>query len=122
RRSPSETARWQARAPANTAAPRSVRRVFMLESTRAALISLLSFSTISVGVALGTTIPYQPLASRKKFAHGRDVRQRLLTLFGGPCQRTQLAGPDVSKRRRHDAEQDLYCPPIRSGSAIASPR
>src|SRR5215472_1034395 len=50
--------------PANTAAPRSVRRVFMLGSTRAALISLLSFSTISVGVALGTTIPYQPLASK----------------------------------------------------------
>src|SRR5262249_50608553 len=44
--------------PVNTAAPRSVRRFFMLESTRAALISLLSFSTISVGVALGTTIPY----------------------------------------------------------------
>src|SRR5262245_19713949 len=50
--------------PANIAAPRSVRRFFMLESTRAALISLLSFSTISVGVALGTAIPYQPLASK----------------------------------------------------------
>src|SRR5262249_41749000 len=50
--------------PVNIAAPRSVRRFFMLESTRAALISLLSFSTISVGVALGTTIPYQPLASK----------------------------------------------------------
>src|SRR5262249_11320188 len=51
-------------APANTAAPRSVRRFSMLGSARAALISLLSFSTISVGVALGTTIPYQPLASK----------------------------------------------------------
>src|SRR5262245_22576183 len=50
--------------PANTAAPRSVRRVFMLGSARAALISLLSFSTMPVGVALGTTIPYQPLASK----------------------------------------------------------
>src|SRR5262245_9056289 len=50
--------------PANTAAPRSVRRVFVLGSARAALISLLSFSTISVGVAFGTTIPYQPLASK----------------------------------------------------------
>src|SRR6516164_9779815 len=50
--------------PANTAHPRSVRRLFMLGSARAALISLLSFSTICVGVALGTTIPYQPLASK----------------------------------------------------------
>src|SRR5262249_19055314 len=39
--------------PANTAAPRSVRRFFMLGSARAALISLLSFSTMPVGVALG---------------------------------------------------------------------
>src|SRR4030095_7244659 len=35
--------------PANTAAPRSVRRDFMFGSARAALISLLSFSTISMG-------------------------------------------------------------------------
>src|SRR5262245_5974390 len=50
--------------PANTAHPRSVRRFFMLGSARAALISWLSFSTICVGVDLGTTIPYQPLASK----------------------------------------------------------
>src|SRR5262245_20718591 len=49
--------------PANTAHPKSVRRVFMVESARAALISWLSLSMIFVGVAFGTTIPYQPLAS-----------------------------------------------------------
>ena len=34
-----------------------------LASARAALISLLSFPTISRGVAAGAAIPYQPLAS-----------------------------------------------------------
>src|SRR6266478_9986600 len=49
--------------PANTSHPRSARRPFIVGSARAALISLLSFSMISVGVALGAPIPYQPLAS-----------------------------------------------------------
>src|SRR6478752_5331325 len=49
--------------PANTLHPRSARRPFIVGSERAALISLLIFSIISVGVALGAPIPYQPLAS-----------------------------------------------------------
>src|SRR5262245_10026499 len=49
--------------PANTATPRSVRRFLIFGSARAALISLLSVSTIAMGVPLGVTIPYQPLAS-----------------------------------------------------------
>src|SRR6516162_3040330 len=44
-------------------APKSASRAFILGSARAALISLLSLSTISVGVFLGAPIPYQPLAS-----------------------------------------------------------
>ena len=67
-------------------------------------------------------VPASRLEARQKFAHGRDVRQRLLTLCGGHCQRAQLAGPDIPKRRRHDAEQELHLPLIRSGSASASPR
>src|SRR5262245_29661300 len=49
--------------PGNTAAPRSANRAFSFGSARPALISLLSLSTISVGVFLGTPIPCQPLAS-----------------------------------------------------------
>src|SRR5262245_34674607 len=49
--------------PANTATPRSVRLFLILGSARAALISLLSVSTIAMGVPLGATMPYQPLAS-----------------------------------------------------------
>jgi hypothetical protein len=44
-------------------APISANRVFNLGSARAALISLLSLSTISVGVFLGTPTPYHMLAS-----------------------------------------------------------
>src|SRR5450631_1519316 len=43
--------------------PRSAIRAFTLGSARAALISLLSLSTISAGVFLGAPIPAQPLAS-----------------------------------------------------------
>src|SRR5262249_44795679 len=43
--------------------PRSARRAFILGSWRAALPSLLSFSTISAGVAFGAPTPNQPLAS-----------------------------------------------------------
>ena len=46
-----------------SAPPRSRSRGFILGSARAALISLLSFSMISVGVLLGAPIPYHPLAS-----------------------------------------------------------
>src|SRR5215831_2027161 len=50
------------RAP-STVPPRSASRAFMLGSARAALISLLSLSTISADVFLGTPMPCQVLAS-----------------------------------------------------------
>jgi hypothetical protein len=43
--------------------PRSASRALNLGSARPALISLLSFSTISAGVAFGAQTPNQPLAS-----------------------------------------------------------
>src|SRR6516162_4563164 len=49
--------------PGNTAAPRSANRAFNLRSTRPALISLLSLSTISAGVSLGAPMPCSALAS-----------------------------------------------------------
>src|SRR5262249_15338759 len=49
--------------PASAVPPRSASRAFMLGSARAALTSLLSLSTISVGVFLGAPMPVQKLAS-----------------------------------------------------------
>src|SRR5262249_16809109 len=49
--------------PGSATPPRSARRAFILGSARAALTSLLSLSTISAGVFLGTPRPYHCLAS-----------------------------------------------------------
>src|SRR5262245_60901461 len=49
--------------PGNTAAPRSAKGAFNLGSTRPALLSLLSLSTISAGVCLGAPMPCSALAS-----------------------------------------------------------
>src|SRR5262245_17780480 len=49
--------------PGSGVPPRSARRAFILGSSRAALTSLLSWSTISAGVAFGTPRPYQLLPS-----------------------------------------------------------
>src|SRR5262249_16312383 len=47
--------------PASVVAPRSTNRALIFRSTRAALISLLSTSTISGGVFLGAPMPTQVL-------------------------------------------------------------
>jgi hypothetical protein len=49
--------------PGSGVPPRSARRSFILGSSRAALTSLLSLSTISGGVAFGAPTPNQKLAS-----------------------------------------------------------
>src|SRR6476659_9565969 len=49
--------------PLSTAPPKTASRAMILGSERAALISLLSLSTISAGVVLGAPMPYQALAS-----------------------------------------------------------
>src|SRR5262249_36639165 len=43
--------------------PKSSIRAFIFGSTRALLVSLLSFSTMSAGVFLGAPMPHQPLPS-----------------------------------------------------------
>src|SRR5262245_8987065 len=50
-------------APGSTVPPRSARRAFILGSASPALISRLTFSTISAGVAFGAPMPCQLLAS-----------------------------------------------------------
>src|SRR5262249_38971908 len=49
--------------PESAATPNSVSRAFILRSARAALVSLLSLSTISAGVFFGAPMPVQKLAS-----------------------------------------------------------
>src|SRR5712671_1690827 len=49
--------------PASGGPPRSASRALILASANEALISLLSRSTISAGVALGAAMPHQLLAS-----------------------------------------------------------
>src|SRR5262245_31370943 len=49
--------------PGSGGPPRSARRALILASASAALTSLLSLSTISVGVLLGTPTPYHWLVS-----------------------------------------------------------
>src|SRR5262245_30024388 len=49
--------------PGSTVPPRSASLAFILGSPRAALISLLSLSTISAGVAFGAPMPNHTLAS-----------------------------------------------------------
>src|SRR5262245_27174438 len=49
--------------PGSAAAPNPASRAFIWESARPALISLLSFSTISAGVFLGAPRPSQRLVS-----------------------------------------------------------
>src|SRR5215468_10855576 len=49
--------------PGDTDEPKAAIRALILASARPALISLLSFSTISAGVAFGAPMPVQPLSS-----------------------------------------------------------
>src|SRR5215831_17951405 len=49
--------------PGSSVPPTSANRVFIFESTSAALTSRLSLSTISAGVPLGAPIPYHWLDS-----------------------------------------------------------
>src|SRR5262249_32219039 len=49
--------------PPSAVPPRSASCALILGSSSAALVSLLSFSTISAGVFLGAPIPHQALAS-----------------------------------------------------------
>ena len=96
--------------PGNTVVPRSASRAFILGSASAALISLLSLSTISAGVLFAQTDgePLACLVARHEFAHGRDVGQCLEASGGRHRQRAQLAGPDMLDRCRQAAEINLH--------------
>src|SRR5262249_6377283 len=87
---------------ANTADPKSEIRALIFGSARATLISLLSLSTISAGVAFGAPTPIHPLASQPgtsvagaELPPSRYLRQHFRPCCGGHSQSTQLAGLDV---------------------------
>src|SRR5437588_10762069 len=72
-------------------APRSVSRAVIFGSVRAALISLLSLSTISAGVPFGAPTPcHTRLETGNEITHGRDVRQHLRARGGCHRQGAQV--------------------------------
>ena len=73
--------------PGSAVEPNSASRAFILGSARAALISLLSLSTISAGVFFGAPMPVQKLelVAWHEFIHSRDVRECWRARRGGHC-------------------------------------
>src|SRR5438445_11182459 len=94
--------------PVSGVPPRSASRALILGSARAALISF-DFG----GRVLGrdNAIPYAHLVPRHEFAHGRDVRQCVITPCGGHRQRTQLAGLNVFFLPGRGGELDQHLSP-----------
>ena len=86
--------------PASTVPPRSANRAFILGSARAALIFLLSVSTISAGVFFGNAdaIPLARFVARQELTHGRDAGQHFRARGGGYRERAQRASPDIPYR------------------------
>src|SRR5262249_61070592 len=73
---------------ASASPPRSASRVLSLGSARPALISLLSFSTISAGVGFGGPTPDQVLASNSPIVGtSGSISERVA---GGTCCRRDL--------------------------------
>src|SRR5262245_3800257 len=67
--------------PGSTVPPRSARRALILGSSRAALTSLLSLSTILAGVFLGTPTPYHVVASPRDSTPTMRRRSGLVDYF-----------------------------------------
>src|SRR5262245_26980527 len=110
--------------PVITVPPRSASRAFIVGSARAALISLLSLSTISAGVAFGAPTPDQALASypgRNSLTVGRS---------GSPSQRVAVVTangrslPALICSIVSDVEPNrtCTCPPSRSVITGPPPR
>src|SRR5215203_5255145 len=109
--------------PAITVPPRSLSCVLILGSARPALISLLSLSTISVGVlGCAQVEPNARLKARHELAHCREVWQYVRARRGRHRQRPQLAGPDVLDRRDRGDKGHLDLAGDEIGSAGAPPR
>ena len=98
--------------PASTVPSRSASRALNLGSASAALISLLSLSTISAGVFLGAPRPKHRacFVAGDELAHRRDVRQRFRAHRRGYRERAQRAGPDVLDRWCRVSKDDLHLP------------
>src|SRR5215468_8420473 len=102
--------------PKRIVTPRAASRALILGSARAALISLLGLSTISVGVFLGTPIPCQPLASKfgtnsLKVGTSGNASERVAVVTAS----ARNANPNVLDRARQRAEVDLHLPAKKAG-------
>src|SRR5262249_44031429 len=100
------------RGPLNTVPPCSTSRALIMGSATAALICLLSFSTISGGCAprRANSIPCTRLIARYEIAHGWNVRQCLQADRRGHCQGSYLARADVLNRCAYAGEKNLHLP------------
>ena len=96
--------------PPSVETPTWTNRAFMAGSASAALISLLSLSTMSEGVPLGAPIPKKPPDSiaRHELGHGRHIRKNMRARRGGDRQRAHLAGSDVLDRHDRRGERDQH--------------
>ena len=106
--------------------PNSAIRALILGSARAALVSWLSFSTISAGVAFGAPSP-EPNArfiARHELAHRRNVRQRLRAGRGRRKaqpgdQRSSSADPKIKARMAQSGGNALTGSPADFGKLVA---
>ena len=83
--------------PGSAVPPNSANRAFILGSTRAAFVSLLSLSIISGAVPLGAPMPVHEanLEPWHRVGYGRSVRQYIQAVFTGYRQGAQLAYFDI---------------------------
>src|SRR6516162_5511289 len=110
--------------PGRAVAPNSANRAFILGSARAALISLLSLSTISAGVLFGAPTPVQKLDSYP------GTNSATVGISGNTGERVAVVTasarslPPLTYSIDEDmvANMTCTCPPSRSTSAGPAPR
>src|SRR5215469_2879620 len=105
------------------ATPKPTRRVLILGSAMTALISLLSFSMILVGVLGGTDpVPTARFVARHKFANGGNVGQHFQTRRIGHRKGAQFTSSDVLDRCRDGSKRYLHLTAEQIGQVIAAIR
>src|SRR5215471_19208570 len=110
--------------PGRAVAPNSANRAFILGSARAALISLLSLSTISAGVLFGAPTPVQKLDSYP------GTNSATVGMSGNTGERVAVVTASARSLPllTYSIDEDMVanmtctCPPSRSTSAGPAPR
>ena len=94
-------------------------RAFTFVSASAALISLSSFETISLGVLFRQGQSIRSPRRPAEFAHGRNVQQRIGATRRSPPRRA-ASGPDELDRCRDRGKADLHLPADEIGEHVAA--